>query len=51
MAAGLIIVREAGGFATDIDGGDAMFTQGHIVAGNEAMHRELSRLLVQAAKE
>ena len=51
MAAGVIVVREAGGFVTDIDGGEAMFAQGHIVAGNEAMHRELSRLLVQAAKD
>jgi myo-inositol-1(or 4)-monophosphatase len=49
MAAGLIIVREAGGFATDLAGGEAMFAQGHIVAGNEIMHRELSRLLAQAA--
>ena len=27
IAAGIIIVREAGGFVTDIDGGDAMFTK------------------------
>ena len=35
IAAGIILVREAGGFVTDIDGGDAMFTKRHIVAGNE----------------
>jgi len=48
MAAGLILVREAGGFVSDLDGGDAMLTKGHIAAGNEAMHRELLRLLKEA---
>jgi myo-inositol-1(or 4)-monophosphatase len=49
MAAGLLLVREAGGYVSDIDGGDAMLEKGHIVAGNETMHRELLRLLQQAA--
>ncbi len=49
MAAGLLLVREAGGYVSDIDGGDAMLEKGHIVAGNETMHRELMRLLQQAA--
>ncbi|MGC1466727.1 MAG: inositol monophosphatase family protein [Pseudolabrys sp.] len=50
MAAGTILVREAGGFVTDLDGGDAMFAKGHIVAGNETILRETQRLLRQAAK-
>jgi myo-inositol-1(or 4)-monophosphatase len=50
MAAGLLLVREAGGFVSDVDGGDAMMSKGHVVAGNEAMHRELLALLKQAAK-
>ena len=50
MAAGLLLVREAGGFVTDIDGGDAMFTKRHIVAGNETMQRELRTLLKAAGK-
>ncbi|MPZ58141.1 MAG: inositol monophosphatase [Rhizobiales bacterium] len=50
MAAGLLLVREAGGFVTDLDGGDAMLSTGHVVAGNEAMHRELLAVLKQAAK-
>jgi len=49
MAAGIVIVREAGGFVTDLDGGDAMFTKRHIVAGNETIHSELRRLLKSAA--
>jgi myo-inositol-1(or 4)-monophosphatase len=50
MAAGLLLVREAGGFVSDIDGGDAMLTKGHIAAGNETMHRELLRLLKAASQ-
>jgi myo-inositol-1(or 4)-monophosphatase len=50
MAAGLLLVREAGGYVTDLDGGDAMLSKGHLVAGNETMHRELLRLLKQAAR-
>ena len=38
VAAGLILVREAGGFVTDLDGGEAPFLTGDVVAGNEAMH-------------
>ena len=48
MAAGIVIVREAGGFVTDIDGGDAMFTKRHIVVGNETIQSELRKLLKTA---
>jgi myo-inositol-1(or 4)-monophosphatase len=51
IAAGLILVREAGGFASDIDGTDAMMSKGHIVAGNETMHRELLAILKAAGKD
>ena len=50
MAAGSILVREAGGFVTDCDGGDDMFAKGHIVAGNEAIHKELLRVLKAAGQ-
>ena len=45
MAAGLLMVREAGGFVSDLDGRDAMFAKRDIVAGNEAIQRELLALL------
>jgi myo-inositol-1(or 4)-monophosphatase len=48
MAAGLLLVREAGGFVSDLDGGDEMFAIGNVVAGNEAIHRELLDLLKEA---
>jgi len=51
MAAGILLVREAGGFATDLDGGEAIFARSQIAAGNETMHRELIRLLRGAGKE
>ncbi|HZP68619.1 MAG TPA: inositol monophosphatase family protein [Pseudolabrys sp.] len=45
LAAGLILVREAGGFVSDCDGRDEIFARGHIVAGNEVIHKELLSLL------
>ncbi len=50
MAAGLVLVREAGGFVTDLDGGNAMLAKGHIVAGNEALQRDLLALLRDAIR-
>ncbi|QKV20410.1 inositol monophosphatase family protein [Oricola thermophila] len=41
MAAGILLVREAGGFVTDLSGGSDMFGRGDIIAGNEAIHRAL----------
>lgn len=41
MAAGVLIVREAGGFVTDLDGGDQMLDKGHVIAGNDRMHKAL----------
>ena len=51
VAAGLLMVREAGGFVTDLDGGDAMFAKGHIIAGNETLHRELLTVLKAGGKD
>src|SRR3712207_3709525 len=40
MAAGLVMVREAGGFTTDPDGGDA-WPNGDVVAGNPSLQGRL----------
>jgi myo-inositol-1(or 4)-monophosphatase len=45
MAAGIIIIREAGGFVTDADGGGEMLAKGSICAGNDVIHRELLELI------
>jgi myo-inositol-1(or 4)-monophosphatase len=48
IAAGLILVREAGGFASDLDGGEEVFDKREILAGNETMQREVLALIRQA---
>lgn len=50
MAAGLLLVREAGGYATDLDGGDAPLAKHGIIAGNEAIHKALLAVLKEAGK-
>jgi myo-inositol-1(or 4)-monophosphatase len=45
MAAGIVILREAGGFVSDLSGGKAMMETGNIVAGNESVQRALLKLL------
>ena len=45
MAAGIVLIREAGGFVSDLDGGTDMLTKGHIIAGNEMMMRRTLELL------
>jgi myo-inositol-1(or 4)-monophosphatase len=50
VAAGSILVREAGGFVSDCDGGAEIFAKGHVVAGNEAIQKELLRVLKGAGK-
>jgi myo-inositol-1(or 4)-monophosphatase len=45
MAAGIVILREAGGFVTDADGGDDMMGKGSVCAGNEFVHRNLLALV------
>jgi myo-inositol-1(or 4)-monophosphatase len=47
IAAGILMIREAGGFVTDLDGGQDMFAKHSILAGNEPVHAALSKLLKQ----
>jgi myo-inositol-1(or 4)-monophosphatase len=49
IAAGIVIVREAGGFVSDCAGGDTFMTSGDIVAGNEAVHGAMVRILKQTS--
>jgi myo-inositol-1(or 4)-monophosphatase len=48
VAAGVLMVREAGGFVTDVDGKDRVLEAGAIVAGNEHIHRQLLATLGKA---
>lgn len=47
MAAGILMVREAGGFSSDISGGQNMLEDGTVVAGNEVIHRQLLQMLAR----
>jgi len=44
IAAGMIMIREAGGVVGDIHGGDLLKT-GNVVCGNEFVHGELTKIL------
>ncbi len=48
LAAGSIIVREAGGIVSDLSGGQDMLTKGSICAGNQTIQRALLSVLGEA---
>jgi myo-inositol-1(or 4)-monophosphatase len=50
MAAGIVLIREAGGFVTDCDGHDAMLVKGNICAGNEAIQKSLLEAIREGQK-
>ena len=50
MAAGIIMVREAGGFVSDINDGQDMLTTGSILCGNEHIKQQLGTKLRQPLK-
>ena len=50
IAAGLVLVREAGGFATDCDGGADPLATSSVCAGNEVLHAALLRMIKTAAR-
>jgi myo-inositol-1(or 4)-monophosphatase len=49
VAAGTLIIREAGGVVTRMDGSDDVVGQGSILAGSGAMHAALGALLHDTA--
>lgn len=44
IAAGLVLLREAGGFVTDPEGGDP-YAEGHLVAGNPTLQPKLREIV------
>jgi myo-inositol-1(or 4)-monophosphatase len=50
MAAGIVIIKEAGGFVSAVDGTGDIFGTRSILAGNEAMHTLLKARLAEAAQ-
>ena len=49
-AAGVLLVREAGGFVTDYRGADRAFERGEYVAGSAAIHSKLQKLIAGALR-
>jgi myo-inositol-1(or 4)-monophosphatase len=45
MAAGALLIQEAGGLVTDLNGGDLWMDRGDILAGNARLHKALAKLL------
>ena len=50
IAAGIILVREAGGYITDLAGGHGMIETGDVLAANAHLHLPLAQLLKKSAK-
>jgi len=48
MAAGIVIVREAGGLVTEVDGGKNMLTSGSILASNNSLYDQLFDIFKKA---
>ena len=49
-AAGVLLVKEAGGFVTDYRGGDRPMDRAEYLAGNDALHSKLHKLLAGALR-
>lgn len=50
VAAGLLLVKEAGGFVTDFRGGDRMMERSEFLAANDALQSRLHKLLAGALR-
>jgi myo-inositol-1(or 4)-monophosphatase len=51
IGAGVLLVREAGGVVTDVDGGEGFFVSGNVVAGAPPVQRELRQAVAAHASE
>jgi myo-inositol-1(or 4)-monophosphatase len=50
IAAGMLLIREAGGFLSDADGGQNMLESGSLITGNETIQRALAKTLKRPIK-
>lgn len=50
IAAGVVLVREAGGYVCDLEGGENLFSTKSILATNQALHQPLKDLLLPVYK-
>jgi myo-inositol-1(or 4)-monophosphatase len=50
IAAGMLLVREAGGYVSDLSGGHNMMTSGDVLAANDHLHLPLAALVREATR-
>src|SRR6266567_1986221 len=50
VAAGILLVREAGGYVSDLAGGREMMTTGDVLAANDHLHLPLAALIREALR-
>ncbi|RIA46622.1 myo-inositol-1(or 4)-monophosphatase [Hephaestia caeni] len=50
VAAGLLLVKEAGGFVTDYRGGDRAIARNEFLAANDVLHSKLHKLIAAALR-
>ena len=41
MAAGVLLIQEAGGLVTDFDNGDRYMSSGNLITGNPKIHQQM----------
>ena len=51
IGAGVLLIREAGGVVSDLDGGDRFFQGGNILAGGPSLHTALQAAVAKHASE
>lgn len=47
VASGVLLIREAGGYVSDITGRDKILESGSIIAANETLHLQMQKLLAE----
>ena len=50
IAAGILLIRESGGYVSDVAGGHDMMTTGNVLAANDHLHLPLARLIKEAMR-
>jgi myo-inositol-1(or 4)-monophosphatase len=50
VAAGMLLVKEAGGFVTDFRGGDRPIERNEFLAANDGLHSKLHKMIAQALR-
>jgi len=50
IAAGILLVREAGGYVSDMAGGHGMMASGDVLAANDHLHLPLAAVIKEAVR-